>query len=188
MQTGAAAWADCQDPTLEVSADVFGLDINPDRTYSAIVAAGPEGVEVVDYRPGTDWLTERARGLGKYRRPFVIDQQGPAGNLIAALEQAGLKVQGLNGEQMVKAAGDFYDRVVARTIRIRSNVDLDRAAQAAAKRPVGDAFTWGRKNSEHDVSLLVAASAAAWRQSHKRPVGVFFAQGDMRQRFSNSPE
>ena len=184
----AAAWAACQDPDLEVTADLFGVDVNPDRTYAAIVAAGTAGVEVVDYRPGTDWLLERAQTLGKYRRPFVIDQQGPAGNLIATLERAGLKVHGLTGEQMVKAAGDFYDRVVARNIRVRANLDLDRAVAGAAKRPVGDAFAWGRKNSDCDVSLLVAASAAAWRQSHRRPVGVFFAQGDERQRFSNSAE
>lgn len=140
----------------------FALDMNPERSYGGIVACGTDpSLEVVAYAAGTGWLEDRAFELHtKYHKPIVVDAKGPAGTLIGPLEKRGVKVIALTSDDMVKAAGDFYDKVVAGTVKVRTNSDLNRAVRAAAKRPVGDAFAWGRKTSESDISLLVAASAA----------------------------
>lgn len=175
----AEAWHDCCNPELEVTAGCFAVDMNPERSAAGIVAAGPgPSVEVVAYAPGVGWVEDRALELWeKYRKPVAIDAKGPAGTLISVLEARGVKIFGLTSDEMVKAAGDFYDRVVNQTLQVRTNTDLNRAVIDAAKRPVGDAFCWGRKSSKADISLLVAATAAVWQQTHGTTVELMSAWG-----------
>jgi hypothetical protein len=162
----ADAWAEACSPDLEVVADCFALDMNPERSYGGIVAAGAGPIlEVVAYASGVGWMEERAVELHqRYKVPFAIDAKGPAGTLIAPLEQRGVKVIALTSDEMVKASGDFYDKVINGLVKVRTNVDLNKAVIGAAKRPVGDAFCWGRKTSDSEISLLVAATAALWQQ------------------------
>lgn len=162
----AEEWAGVCSPTLELdmsAAQCFAVDINPERTYAAIVACGDLTVEVIDYRPGVGWLEDRAAELAdRYRKPVVIDSKGPAGSLIAGLKQRNVTVTALTPDEMVKACGDLYDAVVNAEVRVRTNKDLNRAVAGASKRPVGDAYCWGRKTSDTDISLLVAATSAHW--------------------------
>jgi sulfur-oxidizing protein SoxY len=57
--------------------------------------------------------------------------------------------------EVTRATGAFYDSVIEGKFRVRTNADLDRAVSGAAKREVGDAWTWGRKSSKVEISLLV---------------------------------
>jgi phage terminase large subunit-like protein len=155
------AWDLVCTPDVEATAVVFGLDVNPERSAAAIVAAGPGVVEVVDYRAGVGWLVERVVELhGRYRAPFALDVAGPAGSFLADLQRAQVPLLEVSGRDLPRMAGGFYDQVVNGTVRIRRHEALDTAAAAAARRPVGDAWTWGRKSSAADISPLVAATVA----------------------------
>lgn len=166
----AEAWAEACSPDVEAKADCFALDMNPERSYGGFVAAGAGPIlEVAAYGPGVGWMEDRAVELHqKYQVPIAIDAKGPAGTLIAPLEKRGVKIVALTSDEMVKASGDFYDRVVNGSVKVRTNADLNKAVLGAAKRPVGDAFCWGRKTSEAEISLLVAATAALWQRSQGR--------------------
>jgi hypothetical protein len=166
----AGAWVDVADPQSEVSGQVsFAVDVNPDRSYGSISIAGlrEDGlvhVELVDRRDHTEWIVERVAELDRKWTPVavVVDEGGPAGSLIGDLERAGVTVTRLSMRQVAQATGQFFDAVVAKTVRHRAQPLMDAAAFGAAKRPLMDAWAWGRKNQTVDVSPLVAATLAHW--------------------------
>lgn len=138
---------------------VFSLDVTPDRGAAAIAAASPGVAELVEHRPGTAWVVERARALSEKQGSFdwFVDSVGPAGAFISQLEAAGLSV---HQPHMVQACGQFFDALMAGTIRLYPNSALDAAAAGAVKRFVGEAWTWSRKNAAVDVSPLMAVTVA----------------------------
>lgn len=153
-------------------ARAFSVDCNPERTWAGICVAGMSTVEVIDHQPGTGWVVPRAAELWKTRRlPCVVDMTGPAATFIPAFQDAGIKVIEFRVRDVAAAAGKFYDSVVNHTIQIRRDPDLDAAVNAANRRPVGDAWAWGRKTSTDDISLLVAATNAHW-QANRVPFSV----------------
>jgi len=143
---------------------VFSLDVNPERSAGAVVAAAGGVAELVDYRGGTGWVVDRAVELtGRHgSASWLVDAVGPAGSLIPELERAGLTVTPVSAREMVAACGQFYDAVMDGKVQIRQHPKLDEAVAAAAKRSVGDAWAWGRKNTLTDVSPLVALTLALW--------------------------
>lgn len=164
------AWDAVNDPDATADGDVFALDCNPERSAAGIVAvgAGPT-VEVVDYAPGVGWVCDRAAELReKHRAPFAVDKNGPAGAFIDELKRRHVRLIELDGPDMAHAAELFYDQVVNGSLRIRRDVDLDTAVLGAMRRATGDAWTWGRKASKYDISLLVAASAGVWAHAQRR--------------------
>ncbi len=166
-----SAWQAVCDPDLEATAEMFALDVNPERSAAGIVAVGPGPlVEVVDYRPGVGWLVDRCVELKeKYRASFAIDKRGPAASFIDELHKRHVKLLEIDAADYPRACGAFYDGVLDQTIRVRQNSDLDAAVAGAAKRPVGDAWAWGRKSSKFDISLLVAATVGVWALNSRRP-------------------
>ncbi len=169
-------WEAVCDPHVEADAAVFGLDVNHERTYAAIVAVGGgPTLEVVDYRPGTAWIVDRCVELSeKYDKPFAVDKTGPAGSFIDELVRSRVKVREIDATNLSRASGNFYDVVVEGGIKVRTSSDLDAAVAGAAKRPVGDAWAWGRKPSMVDISLLVAASIAVWEFQGGKELVPFF--------------
>lgn len=162
----AAAWAQaCAAPVAPEGRLFMSVDVTPDRSAAALVAAskGPL-VELVDHRPGTGWLLGRAVELDERNAPvaWVVDQSGPAASMIGDLQAAGLTVIVTQARDMVQACGQFYDDILEGRARVRRHQALDEAATAAAKRLVGDAWAWTRRNSTADISPLVAATLAAW--------------------------
>lgn len=159
-----SAWDAVNDEDVEATAEVFAFDVNPERSHAGIVAvgAGPI-VEVVDYRPGTAWLVERIVELHRtYGAPFAVARSGQGGSFIAELVRQRVKLVELTATDMPRASGAFFDQVIDRKTTVRHNADLDAAVAGAAKRPVGDSWTWDRKSSRFDISLLVAASVGSW--------------------------
>lgn len=176
----AKAWmAVCGE--VEATADVFALDVNPERSSAGIVAVGSGPVvEVIDYRAGVGWLVERCVELhSRYNAAFALDKTGPAGSFIDELTRRQVPLIELDGRSMQHASASFFDAVIGEQVSVRRNADLDAAVAGAAKRPVGDAWVWGRKPSRVDICLLVAASAGLWAYEHPavEPDGFAFVMG-----------
>ncbi|MGW0372457.1 terminase [Streptomyces coeruleorubidus] len=147
----------------------FAIDMTPERSHAAIAVAGEwrggTHVEVVDHRPGTGWILERARELHERWQPrcWVIDAAGPAGSLIADLEDAlGVEVVQPKGRDVAAACGQFYDAVTEQTLSHLDQAPLAAALAGAQKRTLGDAWAWARRIVSVDISPLVAATLAKW--------------------------
>lgn len=163
-----ASWLACRD-VQAVPAGVlhFGVDVNPERTGSALVVAStgrPMAVEVLRAESGVSWLLGALEAL--YDRhggaTFVLDGAGPAGPLVPELERAGLPLHVASPGEMARAAMAFLDRVVNIDLAVRPSAALDDAVAAARKRIRGDSFTWARRDTTADISPLVAASLATY--------------------------
>lgn len=160
----------------------FAIDTTPERSHTAIVAAfrweGGTHVEVVEHRPGTGWVKQRARELTEKWGPrcWVIDPGSPAGSLIGDLKDA-LKADPDDEEEdprllapivqtktrdVVHATSQFYDAVIEQTLTHRDDAQMASALAGAQKRPLGDAWAWARRIVSVDISPLVAATLAKW--------------------------
>ncbi len=160
----AAVWDAVQDPT--ASADevaTFALDVNRDATSSTIAVSDGDVVEVVEHGPGTAWAVKWFADRD-YRR-VVLDGRGPAASLVGELEACGLTVDALPTGKVASACFGFYVAVAESTVRVRPDQLLDDAVAGAARKAVGDRFTWSRSTSGHDVTPLMAASLA--RHAHE---------------------
>jgi Phage Terminase len=165
-----SAWVECRNPHGSIGTDmVLALDVNKERTGAATVAAsrGSDGlvdIELIDNHEGLSWLVPRAVELRDRHHPtkIIVDGTGPVGALIPELERAGLDLTIVGGGEMARAAGAFYDHVLARCLRVRPNEHLDNAVAGAAKRIRGDAFVWQRSTNSTDISPLVCATLALW--------------------------
>lgn len=155
----------------------FAVDVSRDRKWSAIAVAGRRADgrghgEVVDCRPGTDWVVPRMVELTGKWRPCVwlLDPASPAGALIKGLDEAGLRTKcvchGEQGVQLVsarekaQACGALFDACVNDRFRHLDQPHLNLAVAKAATRPADDVWVWSRKNSPVDISPLWAVTLA----------------------------
>jgi hypothetical protein len=159
----AAAESEPSDPV------AFAIDMTPERSHAAIAVAGEwrggAHVEVVDHRPGTGWILDRAAELHEKWRPrcWVVDAGGPAGSLIADLaERLGVEVVQPKAREVAAACGQFFDAVAEQTLSHLDQAPLASALAGAQKRPLGDAWAWARRLVSVDISPLVAATLAKW--------------------------
>jgi len=159
----AAAESQPSDPV------AFAIDMTPERSHAAICVAGEwrggTHVEVVDHRPGTGWILERAVELHEKWGPrcWVVDGAGPAGSLIAELEERlGVEVVQPKGREVAAACGQFYDAATEQTLSHLDQAPLAAALAGAQRRPLGDAWAWARRIVSVDISPLVAATLARW--------------------------
>ncbi|MEU8537527.1 terminase [Streptomyces parvulus] len=163
----------------------LAVDVTPERSHASICAAGRSGefvhVEVVDNRPGTDWVPGRLRELAERHGPrcVVIDPGSPAGALITEVVER-LKVDpdaevGEDEEprlvvpvvqtktrEVVQAVGQFYDAVVSGRIRHLDQAPLATALAGARKRDLGEAWAWARRGVGVDITPLVGVTHARW--------------------------
>lgn len=175
-----AAWnAVCSPDARPQGRPTFALDVNPERSAGAIVAASPGVAELVDFRLTTSWLVPRAVELSaKWGGPtWVVDSTGPAGSFIADMERAKLKVHPATPRELVDACGQFYDGVIEHRLRIRYHQRFEEAAAGAAKRSVGDAWAWTRKSAAADISPLVAATLALWGSGQQNRPSIYEERG-----------
>ncbi len=161
----AQAWQAVCDPQTAPGAPLtFGVDTNPERSATAIVAADPSGrVELVEHRPGTgwvcEWLVERTR---KWGAPVALDPSGPVGSLAGDLERMGVRLVPVTGADMQRACGQLFDAVAERAVSVRTDPRLDAAVAGARRQARGDAWVWARRDGSVDVSPLVAMTVAVW--------------------------
>jgi hypothetical protein len=103
-----------------------------------------------------------------------VDKGGPAADLIPKLEQiAGVTVHRADTTDVLDACAGIWKRVQDQRIRHASYKELDAAAGVAVRRPVGDRWAWGRKQSDDDISALEGATLAAWLVDNDEGVQFF---------------
>lgn len=158
---------------------VFAVDVNPERTRSAIAVGSPGGsCGLVAERSGVGWVIDELAGMAaRTGAPVALVSRGPAGSLVADLERAGVNVLPVAPTDLATASGWLFDAVVDRRIVVQRDAALDAAVAAAVKRSAsGDAWVWDRRNG--DVHPLVALTLAAWKAAQPaatavRPVFAF---------------
>lgn len=164
------AWIECRNSHSKIARDmVLAVDMNKERTAASICAAswGEDGlvdIELIERNEGITWITNRLVELRDRHMPqkIMLDGAGPIGALLPEFERAGLDVNPLGAGELAKACGGFYDRILARTVRVRPNATLDEAVSGAAKYQRGDSFIWRRSTPACDISPLVCATLACW--------------------------
>jgi hypothetical protein len=165
----AGTWADACSPSSRFGGTpCFAIDVTPDRAFASIGVAGRREdrkihVEVVEHRPGVDWVPGRLREL--YERwnpwPVVLDAGSPAYSLLIDLRGLSVKAETTGAREYAAACGQFYDAVVGGEVRHLDQPVLNSAVRAARKRVLGDAWAWARR-SGGDVSPLVAVTLARY--------------------------
>jgi hypothetical protein len=160
----AHLWAAVQDADARPDgALVVGFDVSPDLSRSAVSVSDGKVVELVEAGPGVGWAVARAAAMAtKWSAPVALDPASPAGTFMRDLVDGGVRIEEVAGREFVKACGAFFDVVVEKKVKVRSHVDLDVAVAGAARRTVGDAWAWGRRSSDCDISPLVSVTLARW--------------------------
>lgn len=163
-------WRKAAAPEILIGPEVvFGFDVALDRSQSSIVAAGIAGdrvaVELVEQRPGVEWLAPALARLRATWGPVAIvaNDSGPARSVVEAMDAAGEPVEGYSAGQYVAACGAFYDLVIEGRLAHRGQGELDEAARSVGRRKLGESWAFGRAVSSADISALVAAAVAAHR-------------------------
>jgi phage terminase large subunit-like protein len=153
----------------------FAFDVSPDQSASiAAVGKRADGKlhgEIIDRAQGTAWLPERLAELVRQHRPvaLVCDPVGPAGAVLAALEQRKVKVVTATAQEHARACGMLYNAAMEGNLRHLGDADLLTALDGAVKRQLGDAWAWSRRTSAVDISPLVAVTLALWGMETCRP-------------------
>lgn len=170
----AVAWAAAQTGDAASGSRVYSAEVSPDRDWAALAVAGGGVVELGDYQPGVGWVVDRLASLAKRSRSKVaVDATGPAAALIPELRAAGVDVVEFGSADVTKACGSFYDALADGKVLVRRSPVLDAAAAAVAKKPVADAWRWGRRGTT-DVTPIMAVTLA-WAATAKKKNYPIFA-------------
>lgn len=154
----------------------YGIDVSPTRADAAIAAAymlddDTWRVEVVKTGYGTDWIVPWLTAPERAVSPLVtvVDAGGPAGSLVQDLVTARVRPLLRGGAADMKAAcGLFYDGIMSGGLRHLGDPVLTDALAGASKRDLLDSWAWSRKESDTDITPLVAATLAVHGLSQKR--------------------
>jgi hypothetical protein len=161
---------------------VFSVDVAPDRRSAAIGICGrrDDGARhlgLIDHRRGVDWVVPRVVQLIEDHDPVcvVLDAASPAGALLPALTEAGLRRRTdtdpgaplvvTGAQDMGHACGGLLDAVQATESDVwhRGDPIVTAAWEAAVRRDIGDGL-WGlgRKVSGGDITPAVVIALAHW--------------------------
>lgn len=186
----AHLWTRCarkQDAPVDPVA--IAIDVAPGHSSGSIVVCG-EIAYVVEHGPGVSWIPSKIGSLlaDKQVSAVGIDPSSPAAALIPDLEKpvadggAGLTIRGpktpqgklvlLSGPHMSSACEMLLSAVVEDKFRHRDQAVLNAAVEGAYRRQVGDSFKWSRRDSNVDISPLVAATEAWFLANTALPVDV----------------
>ncbi|GAA4999521.1 terminase [Streptomyces siamensis] len=179
-----AKWAGAADAASKpVAASVaLALDVSQDRKRAAISAASlrPDGrvhLEVVAYRPGTDWVVPAMVKLHSLWKPVAVAvaaSGAPASSLIDDLVAAGIDVPKdkehpergdlavMRSGDIIEACGQMADAMNQGTVVHLDQVPLTAAVNGARTRRNGDAWTLDRTSSLTEISPFCAATFARW--------------------------
>lgn len=171
-QAGAReAW-----PAPEVGRPALGFATSIDQRDSAIVAGwrdGPGGslrLDVIDARPGVEWLAPRVAELAERWRPAAIghDAAGPALDVADQLARQGVgPLVATSTRDYSSACSGFLRHVMTGQLEHCAQPALDAAVDSAARRLVGDGlWMWSRRHSSATIAPLEAATVALWAFDH----------------------
>ena len=162
----------------------LAFDVSDGRDYSSIAMAslGEDGrthLEVVDRRPGTEWLVPAVTRLTRLWKPLAVAVAGrsPAASLVDEMVAAGLRSPGqtdpaergdlvvLRQGDQIEACGQIADAIRQGRVAHIDQAPLTGAVNGARTRRSGDAWTLDRRSSLVDISPLWAATLARWALS-----------------------
>ncbi len=144
----------------------FALDVSPGGQSASMAASDGDHIEIVHYDRGTAWVVPACGARKASLGAVVLDPAGPANDLIAPLEAAGIVVEQVSTQNAKAACGQFLTAVSDGPLTIPDHpyiTYLDAAVANADKRDVGDGgWLWSRKRSSVDISPLYAVTLARW--------------------------
>lgn len=169
-------WAACADRAhIAMGKLSYALDADSNRDgyeWCAIGTSDGEHLEVVtppDAGPGLGWVVPLVVARRDRFDEILLDPSGPAGKLIAPLEQAKIKVRKVKSDEFVQACGQLVDAVASASVRHIDQPVLNRAVAGAVRREVGDgAWRLSRTRSTVDISPLVAVALARWAATSRK--------------------
>jgi hypothetical protein len=188
----AKEWPGRVDVTSRCGTDMaFAIDVTPgrDRAAIAVYSVREDGMghaELVDHRPGTDWLVDALARLRRIWDPVAIavDAFGPAGSVLDALDKAGIRrpkdldnpergdLIVANTRDVVTACAQLADAVRQDKLVHIDQAQLNSAIAGARTRSLGDAWAWARRATTSDISPLVAVTLARWAYEARCGAGV----------------
>lgn len=166
----AAAWAACLDLESTIVGRVtLAADASPDLvdrwatiTASGVNASGRVHSEIVDRRPGVDWLADRLASLEESWLTITkvkVDPTGPIGTVLSDIvAKSYVDVETVDASEMANACGRYHSDIIAGYAAHLGQEALDAAVDGAAKRQLLDRWAWARRTSSEDISPLVAAT------------------------------
>ena len=164
-------WADCEDvyhkPVGRLS---YALDLDTNaRGEEWCSVAMSDGVHVelvtpIDATEGTGWVIDAVKAKRDlFGDGLLIDPAGPAGKLVAPLEQADVPLRKLKGQEIAQASMHFTDKVSQLLVRHIGQTRLNVAVAGVTRKDVGDgAYRFSRSYSTGDISPLMAAAFATF--------------------------
>lgn len=187
-------WAKSLDPGSKRHGDMtFAVDITPAQDSAAVAMFGIredglEHMQLMDVRPGTDWIVPRMAELRDLHNPVGWAMgRGTFKALEADLLKAGFKrpakktgdepepergdVEVVMGGDMSACCGQMLnatrpvindDGEPEYRYRHIGQAELDTAVSAARIRETSDAVVWSRKDSTASIAPIVAVSEARW--------------------------
>lgn len=152
---------------------VLGVEIDPFGRSSSIAAATGEVVEVIDHRPGSDWVADRVAELVPRVGVVVVDDYGPGHDLAARLADMPAvadKLRPLRSPDVIAACYTFEAGLREGSLRwIASDYhERLRLAAAAAERTPGRAWQFERRVAMSQTPLY-ACVLARYVAAHDRP-------------------
>ncbi|MCP3817824.1 terminase [Streptomyces sp. A3M-1-3] len=167
----------------------FAVDVSAARDYASIGVAsvredGRMHLEVVDRRPGTDWVVPAVLRLRALWNPIAVAvaSRSPAASLVDDLVAAGVRApessdQPARGDLVILRAGDVLEACgqIADAMNQGTAVHIDQAELTAAvngarTRPSNDAWTLDRRSSPVDIAPLVTVTLARWALLTRGPI------------------
>lgn len=178
----ASTWNDLADEKSEPGERlVFAVDISPSRDSASIAlvshrADGKVHGEVVETGVGTSWLGSSLKRLSERWKPdAVVTIAGPATEaLIPGWKRDGVRVKPIKFTDYIQACGLFFDMVTqGRFVHLGDEKVLNPAVEGAKQswRQDGASWYWSRKQSDIDITPLVALTVAVAGLEKKTPTG-----------------
>lgn len=178
---GPGRWEACAtDAHLPDKPLALGVAVSVDRTSASIAAAAfvprvdPDNAEAeptervfvaaVERRDEVAWVVSEVRRIQQETEcAVVIDEKGPTADILDALRDGDVVVDTVTISEYAEACSQFFDKVRAAELLHPSSTELNDAVSGAVWRAVGDGRqAWGRRKSTSDVSMLEAATLAAY--------------------------
>ena len=156
---------DGQDFDLTFDCHIHGLYASLTATW--IDADGELHGQIMDYRPGTEWLTlECVKAQKKHPRvKFSYDAIGANSAVALSLQRvATFRAHALNPVTMKTVAAGasvLTNRLESRTVKVAASASMTKSAESVTWRYSGESRLFGRKNASVDVSGIVSLSIGA---------------------------
>lgn len=152
----------------------LAFDVSTDRSHSSIVVAWMVDqrvqVRMARHDQGDKWLVDDLEALAKvWKVPLFYDDAGPARDIGEALKLKQVDVQGIGGKDFATSCARLVSGLAAGTITHHTDAALDRAAETATARTVGEAWAFARRTAAVPISPLTAAALAVWALDHAQP-------------------